>query len=98
MEQGGFDTRFQPAYYEDADYCFGLRARGYRVYYQPESVIVHFEGASSGTDITTGVKSYQAANRDKFVQKWCDILVNQPPPPQQYDAATLQSLAVSGHP
>jgi GT2 family glycosyltransferase len=95
LELGGFDTRFQPAYYEDADYCFSLRARGYRVYYQPESVIVHFEGASSGTDMTTGVKSYQAVNRGKFVEKWSDILTHQPPPPQRYDFATLHDLSLS---
>ncbi len=96
LELGGFDTRFQPAYYEDADYCFSLRVRGYRVYYQPDSVVVHFEGASSGTDINSGIKSYQAVNRAKFVEKWREILSNQPSPPQQYDPATLQALAVSG--
>ena len=96
LELGGFDTRFKPAYYEDADYCFTLRAKGYRAYYQPESVIVHFEGASSGTDVTVGIKSYQAANRIKFVEKWRDTLPGQPAPPKQYDAATLQALAVSG--
>ena len=32
---GGFDTRFEPAYYEDTDYCFAVRSKGYRVYYQP---------------------------------------------------------------
>ena len=95
LEFGGFDTRFQPAYYEDADYCFSLRARGYRVYYQPESVVVHFEGASSGTDINTGVKSYQAVNRGKFVEKWGGTLNQQPAPPQQYDPATMQTLSMS---
>jgi O-antigen biosynthesis protein len=95
LEAGGFDARFQPAYYEDADYCFALRAKGHRVYYQPESVVVHFEGASSGTDITTGVKSYQAVNRGKFVQKWADVLRHQPSPPPQYDFVALHELAFS---
>ena len=95
LDFGGFDTRFQPAYYEDADYCFTLRARGYRVYYQPQSVVVHFEGASSGTDMSTGVKSYQAVNRGKFVEKWKDILPQQPPSPQRYDFATLHDLSFS---
>jgi GT2 family glycosyltransferase/SAM-dependent methyltransferase len=94
LELGGFDTRFKPAYYEDADYCFTLRAKGYRVYYQPESVIVHFEGVSSGTDITAGVKSYQAVNRAKFVEKWQDVLRNQPAPPRQLDFASLLELSI----
>jgi GT2 family glycosyltransferase len=94
LEQGGFDVRFKPAYYEDVDYCFRLRAKGYRVYYQPESVVIHFEGASSGTDITAGIKRYQSANRQKFVEKWRETLVNQPAPLQQYDSATLHALAL----
>jgi GT2 family glycosyltransferase len=93
LELGGFDTRFAPAYYEDADYCFRLREKGYRVYYQPESVIVHFEGVSSGTDITTGVKSYQAANRVKFVEKWSHVLKHHSSPPERYDFATLSRLS-----
>ena len=93
LELGGFDERFNPAYYEDADYCFSLRARGYRVYYQPESVVIHFEGVSSGTDTNTGVKSYQAVNRRKFIEKWREALRHYYPAPQQYDAASLQTLS-----
>jgi GT2 family glycosyltransferase/ubiquinone/menaquinone biosynthesis C-methylase UbiE len=91
---GGFDARFAPAYYEDADYCFTLRAHGYRVYYQPESAIVHFEGASCGVDISAGVKSYQEVNRTKFVEKWSAALRNQPAPPERFDYITLHALAV----
>jgi GT2 family glycosyltransferase len=93
MELGGFDVRFKPAYYEDVDYCFALREKGYRVYYQPESVIVHFEGASSGTDLNTGVKSYQVVNQQKFVAKWRNALKGHYPPPDQYGPATLHSLS-----
>src|SRR5439155_4537336 len=49
LELGGFDKRFAPAYYEDTDYCFALRAAGYRVVYQPASVVVHAGGATAGT-------------------------------------------------
>lgn len=93
MELGGFDVRFKPAYYEDVDYCFTLREKGYRVYYQPKSVIVHFEGASSGTDLKTGVKSYQVINQQKFVAKWSDVLKQHYPVPNQYDPFTLNILS-----
>ena len=56
---GGFDERYSPAYYEDTDYCFAVRKQGLRVLYQPESVVVHTEGATGGTDLTSGVKRYQ---------------------------------------
>src|SRR5262245_52219843 len=38
---GGFDTRYAPAYYEDTDLAFALRAQGYKVVYQPRAEVVH---------------------------------------------------------
>lgn len=73
-EIGGFDQTFAPAYYEDTDLAFEIRKRGYKVYYQPLSVVVHFEGASNGTDLTEGQKYYQVQNREKFYEKWKDVL------------------------
>lgn len=92
-ELGGFDTRYRPAYYEDTDYCFAVRAKGYKVYYQPASQIIHFEGVSSGTDLAQGVKSYQLANRAKFVEKWQAVLQQQPAPSYVYDYAMWHRLA-----
>lgn len=73
-ELGGFDTRYAPAYYEDTDLCFGVRNLGYKVMYQPESRIIHYEGISAGTDLTKGYKKYQQLNRMKFMEKWLDTL------------------------
>jgi GT2 family glycosyltransferase len=71
---GGFDERFAPAYFEDSDLCFSLRALGYRVVYQPKSVVVHYEGATSGRSVESGVKRHQTLNKPKFVEKWRDKL------------------------
>lgn len=77
---GGLDSRFSPAYYEDTDLCFSARALGYRVLYQPASVICHLEGASHGTDVAVGIKRYQEVNRERFCAKWADSLEQQWPP------------------
>ncbi|HWD18472.1 MAG TPA: glycosyltransferase, partial [Verrucomicrobiae bacterium] len=77
---GGFDTRYAPAYYEDTDLCFGLRQAGFKVVYQPRCEIIHHEGATAGQDLTKGFKQYQALNRQKFLDKWKDVLANQPAP------------------
>ncbi|WP_366923777.1 glycosyltransferase [Metallumcola ferriviriculae] len=69
-EIGGFDETYVPAYFEDADLAFEIRRKGYKVMYQPKSVVVHFEGQSHGTDINSGIKSYQAKNKEKFIEKW----------------------------
>jgi GT2 family glycosyltransferase len=45
---GGFDEAFAPAYYEETDYCMRLQAAGYRVVYDPEAVVDHFEFGSEG--------------------------------------------------
>lgn len=73
-EIGGFDERFAPAYYEDTDLAFEVRRHGRKVLFQPQSVVVHFEGVSNGTDTSSGQKAYQVANREKFYDKWKDVL------------------------
>lgn len=77
---GGFDTRYAPAYCEDADLAFAARAHGQRVIYEPASLVIHCEGISSGTDPFAGVKQYQITNRAKFAEKWRDALHQQPAP------------------
>jgi GT2 family glycosyltransferase len=71
---GGFDRRYAPAYYEDTDLCMGVRSLGHKVVYQPASRLYHFEGATAGTDTHTGFRRFQVINRDKFYDKWRDVL------------------------
>lgn len=81
-EIGGFDERFAPAYCEDSDLCFEVRARGFKVLYQPASVVTHFEGVSNGTNVSSGQKRYQVINREKFYEKWKKELESQCPDAQ----------------
>ena len=67
---GGFDEHFAPAYCEDSDLAFRIRAAGKKVYYCPFSVIVHLEGATQGVDVNSGIKAYQVTNKEKFRQRW----------------------------
>ena len=67
---GGFDERYAPAYCEDSDICFAARKAGFKVIYQPQSVVTHFEGVSQGTDENRGLKRYQKINREKLLDKW----------------------------
>lgn len=71
---GRFDERYLPAYCEDSDLAFKVREAGLKVYYQPESVVVHHEGVSHGTDETSGVKAYQPVNQQKFRERWQEVL------------------------
>lgn len=67
---GGFDPRYTPAYYEDTDLAFAVRAAGKRVLYQPAASIVHMEGVTAGTDTSEGIKAYQVRNAGIFAEKW----------------------------
>jgi GT2 family glycosyltransferase/SAM-dependent methyltransferase/glycosyltransferase involved in cell wall biosynthesis len=79
-EIGGYDERFVPMYYEDADVCTEARQRGWRVLYEPSAVVVHAEGSTAGTDPSSGHKRHQEANRVKFVRKWQAVLQEHLPP------------------
>ena len=80
-ELGGFDELFAPAYCEDSDLAFRVRAAGRKVYYCPFSAIVHLEGSSQGTDVTSGIKAYQIANTKKLYERWRATLAKEQFPP-----------------
>lgn len=73
-EIGGFYEGLEKAYYEDADLCFKVRDMGYRVMYQPASVVIHIEGLTSGTDLNAGAKQYQLVNQNIFKDRWSEKL------------------------
>ncbi len=81
-ELGGFDELFAPAYYEDTDLAFRVRQHGYAVVCQPFSRVIHIEGATSGTDISSGVKQNQELNRHKFLARWEQVLSSHGKPSQ----------------
>lgn len=73
-EMDGFDPLYAPAYCEDTDLAFRVRDKGLKVYYLPDSVLVHHEGISHGTDETSSGKAHQVMNQRKFFARWERIL------------------------
>jgi GT2 family glycosyltransferase/glycosyltransferase involved in cell wall biosynthesis len=67
---GSLDEDFHPMYYEDTAWQFKLRNEGYKTVYTPRTRIIHKEGSSAGTDLNTGMKKFQAINREKFKKKF----------------------------
>lgn len=74
---GGFDEAYSPAYYEDVDLAFAARKCGLSVWYEPDSIVVHHEGGSHGTNTKVGVKRHQVINHAKFQEKWSLALKSQ---------------------
>lgn len=90
-ELNGFDPRYAPAYYEDTDLAFRIRAAGYQVWVQPLACVVHFEGISHGKSVTSGIKQYQEINRQAFVTRWRKTLSRQPAAPAVVDFEKLRA-------
>jgi len=94
---GGFDTRFAPAYYEDTDLAFAVRAAGYRTVVQPKAVVVHHEGVSNGTDVSAGVKRHQELNRQAFAEKWAAELADHLPAASPRNLWLARQRGTRGH-
>lgn len=77
---GAFDEKYAPAYYEDTDLAFRVREAGLKVFVQPASTVIHHEGITSGTDLSSGMKRYQRVNQKTFVERWRKELASQPRP------------------
>jgi len=74
-QTGGFDPRYHPAYFEDADLCMSIRRLGLRVLYQPAAVVLHQEYTSSSPN---EARTLMTRNRTLFAEKWAHELAAQP--------------------
>ena len=72
-EVGGLSSYLEPMYFEDTDLAFKVRKAGYSTWFIPDSVVYHYEGMTSGTDVGgSGFKRYQEVNRPKFKRRWAE--------------------------
>jgi GT2 family glycosyltransferase len=73
---GGFDDRYAPAYYEDADLGMALAAHGGRIVYVPGSRVQH---ARYGSGTPEAAQELSERNRRQFAERWVDTLSTRPP-------------------
>ena len=64
-EIGGFNPNFRVGYWEDSDLCLTVREKGWKVMFQPDSVIYHKLGHTN-----SGAHKHQDFNRNYFWNKW----------------------------
>ncbi len=60
---GGFNEAYRNGF-EDVDLCLKIREQGYRIVYQPRSVVIHLE------EQTPGRKTHDADNMRLFLSRW----------------------------
>lgn len=74
---GGFDPRYEPAYYEDVDLCFRLRLGGWDVILEPSAIVVHASGGS--TDRDRRFRDFASRRSGtRFIERWAAVLAEAP--------------------
>ncbi len=66
---GGYDERFHPGIMEDVDLSCRARAAGYKLYYEPRSVVYHI-GQASFKKAFGSYKTSVLAHRNTFLFMW----------------------------
>jgi GT2 family glycosyltransferase/SAM-dependent methyltransferase len=90
-ELDGFDTIYAPAYYEEFDFAFRARMRGFQVIYEPRSRVLHLGSTSYGAERRDQLSSI---NHAKFCARFADILRRHPP--DAVDDFTLRHASGEG--
>ncbi len=72
LDLGGYDDLYLPGRLEEADLCFRAWKRGYKCYYQPESVVDH-KGAESFKDNFGVSGTLVITFRNVFLFMWKNI-------------------------
>jgi len=73
---GGFDPAYFPAYCEDVDLAFALRAAGLHTLYEPRADVVHQGAVSAGE---AGRVELIERNRPRLLERWGEELDWRPP-------------------
>jgi len=67
---GGLDEDFSPVYFEDVDWCYRVRAAGFRLRYAPASVLIHHERSAQADGSFASVYPYQCNRLRLLLKHW----------------------------
>lgn len=80
FELGGFDLRYDPAYYEDSDLCLRLAALGKITVVVRDADVVHIENATTSDPANKKIASNIVERHKKiFLSRWSDWLEDRDP-------------------
>lgn len=71
---GGFDDRYAPAYFEDADLCMRVTESGRKIAYRPAAVVIHHLSKSSDARGSEFKLKCIARNLQKFTERWQPVV------------------------
>lgn len=67
---GGMDEIFNPAQFEDFDLCYRAREKGWRVLYEPNAEMYHFENVTTDGSVDMKFKYTTMKNWQEFKARW----------------------------
>jgi len=74
---GGFDPLFEPFYWEDLDLCYRAWKRGWRVLFEPRSVVLHRRASGAITSTFRQWRIRKILRRNRVLFHWKNL--NSPP-------------------
>ncbi|MFC1653751.1 glycosyltransferase family 2 protein [Patescibacteria group bacterium] len=70
QKMGGMDTLFRPAYWEDIEICYRAQKRGYKILFEPKSVVEHHHETTNVAALGKPVMNVAAfKNQQLFIWK-----------------------------
>lgn len=82
-EVGLLDEAYNPVQYEDIDYCYRARSRGWRVLYEPTVEMYHFEHTTTAGSADLNFKYLTIRNGLRFKRRWRKMFASEGGPPDQ---------------
>ncbi len=76
-EVGGFDEIFNPVQFEDLDIEYRMKAAGYRLRYQPEVEMYHFENVTTDESPQINFKYQTIKNGLEFKRRWRHVFASE---------------------
>ncbi len=67
---GGLDEGFSLVYFEDVDWCYRVRAAGFRLLYAPDSALIHHERSAQADGSYASVYPYQRNRLRLLLKHW----------------------------
>jgi len=69
-ELGGWDEHLGRGVFEDVDYCWRVRKRGYRIAYVPQAVLYHYESQSVSENGEHSLHKYSTQNLNYLLSRY----------------------------
>ena len=98
---GGLDEIFNPAQFEDFDFCYRARENGFRVMYEPTAELYHFENVTTDGSVDVNFRYVTIKNGMAFKKRWRHAFTEENGPPDDecvWDDLPTHPIEVTGVP